>query len=135
MIDRIPRITGVAVVALLAASFGAITAHMQPRPPERSSMDSIAQQYVRLVLALGQHDADYVDAYYGPPEWKTEAQTAKLDLTMIGDRASRLRRELAATAAQRPSAHAGASEEFGQLRRIPRSPDRRARDPRTDAEG
>ena len=88
MIDRIPRITGVAVVALLAASFGAITAHMQPRPPERSSMDSIAQQYVRLVLALGQHDADYVDAYYGPPEWKTEAQTAKLDLTMIGDRAS-----------------------------------------------
>ena len=81
MMDRIARITGVAVVALLAASFGAITAaHTQPRPPERSSMDSIAQQYVRLVLALGQHDADYVDAYYGLPEWKAEAQTAKLDL-------------------------------------------------------
>ena len=35
------------------------------------AMDTIAEQYVKLVLALGQHDADYVDAYYGPPEWKT----------------------------------------------------------------
>ena len=33
-------------------------------------MNAIAEQYVRLVLALGQHDAAYVDAYYGPPEWK-----------------------------------------------------------------
>ena len=28
----------------------------------------VAERYVRLVLAVGQHDADYVDAYYGPPE-------------------------------------------------------------------
>ena len=28
------------------------------------------QRYVRLVLAVGQHDPDYVDAYYGPPEWR-----------------------------------------------------------------
>ena len=27
----------------------------------------LAERYVKLVLALGQHDADYVDAYYGPP--------------------------------------------------------------------
>jgi hypothetical protein len=38
--------------------------------PEASDMNALAQQYVRLVLALGQHDADYVDAFYGPPEWK-----------------------------------------------------------------
>src|SRR5262249_38685865 len=31
--------------------------------------------YVRLVLALGQHDPDYVDAYYGPPEWKDQRKT------------------------------------------------------------
>lgn len=35
-------------------------------------MVDIAEQYVRLILAVGQHDADYVDAYYGPPEWKAE---------------------------------------------------------------
>ena len=27
---------------------------------------------MKLVLAMGQHDSDYVDAYYGPPEWKKQ---------------------------------------------------------------
>jgi hypothetical protein len=60
----------------------------------RSVMDSVAQQYVRLVLAVGQHDPDYVDAYYGPPEWKQEADSSKLELTAIADRAGQLRKEL-----------------------------------------
>jgi hypothetical protein len=42
-------------------------------------MNTIAEQYVRLTLAVGQHDADYVDAYYGPPEWKPEEQKSSLD--------------------------------------------------------
>ncbi len=33
-------------------------------------MGPLAERYVRLVLAVGQHDPDFVDAYYGPPEWK-----------------------------------------------------------------
>ena len=33
-------------------------------------MNNIAEAYVKLVLKVGQHDADYVDAYYGPEEWK-----------------------------------------------------------------
>jgi len=31
-------------------------------------LNDIAEPYVKLVLAVGQHDADYVDAYYGPPD-------------------------------------------------------------------
>ena len=54
------------------------------------AMDKIAEQYVKLVLALGQHDADYVDAYYGPPEWKKEAAATKIDLDSIGGRARTL---------------------------------------------
>ena len=38
------------------------------------NMDSISEKYVRLSLAMGQHDSDYVDAYYGPAEWKEQAQ-------------------------------------------------------------
>ena len=38
-----------------------------PRP-------SAAEAYVKLVLAVGQHDADYVDAFYGPSEWRREAE-------------------------------------------------------------
>jgi hypothetical protein len=39
-------------------------------------MNTIAEQYVRLTLQVGQHDPDYVDAYYGPPEWKPTEKTS-----------------------------------------------------------
>ncbi|MGH9387998.1 MAG: hypothetical protein ACRD1Z_00155, partial [Vicinamibacteria bacterium] len=38
-----------------------------------SDLSAIADAYVRLVLAIGRHDEMYVDAYYGPREWKEEA--------------------------------------------------------------
>ena len=33
-------------------------------------MNAIAEDYVKLVLDIGQYDADFVDAYYGPKEWR-----------------------------------------------------------------
>ncbi|HEY3271999.1 MAG TPA: hypothetical protein VGJ89_12385 [Geothrix sp.] len=33
-----------------------------------------AKDYVNLVLAVGRHDANFVDAYYGPPAWKEAAE-------------------------------------------------------------
>src|SRR6188768_2883232 len=76
----------------LAAGLG----RQAPKTPatKGSPMDTIAEQYVKLVLAMGQHDADYVDAYYGPPEWKKEAETSKVDLETIGLRARALRADL-----------------------------------------
>ena len=53
-------------------------------------MNRIAESYVKLVLAIGQHDADYVDAYYGPPEWRTEAEAKKRPLPEIRDEAETL---------------------------------------------
>ncbi|MCI0606114.1 hypothetical protein L0156_24265 [bacterium] len=61
---------------------------------KRPDLDSIAERYVRLVLAAGVHDEDYVDAYYGPKEWKEEAQKQKLPLTEIRDRAESVLKEL-----------------------------------------
>jgi hypothetical protein len=46
-------------------------------------MDLIAESYVRLVLALGEHDPDYVDAYYGPPEWREDEKRAKRPLVAL----------------------------------------------------
>jgi hypothetical protein len=57
-------------------------------PP--AAMNEIAERYVKLVLALGQHDADYVDAYYGPPEWKQEAASVKAPLDDLAARARTL---------------------------------------------
>jgi hypothetical protein len=35
-----------------------------------SKMNTIAENYVKLVLKTGLHDPGYVDAYYGPEDWK-----------------------------------------------------------------
>ena len=58
-------------------------------------MNAVAESYVRLVLALGQHDPDYVDAYYGPPEWKTAAAANKRPLAEIRAEADSLLARLA----------------------------------------
>ena len=50
-------------------------------------MNEAGEAYVKLVLALGTHDADYVDAYYGPPEWRAEAEAAKPPVDTIRARA------------------------------------------------
>src|SRR5207302_6371288 len=75
-------------------------------------MNAIAERYAHLVLALGQHDPDYVDAFYGPPEWKTRAEKKKKSLDAIGAEAA----ELIATLAKIPGA-AASGDEMLKLRR------------------
>jgi len=58
-------------------------------------MNAAAEQYVRLVLAMGEHDADYVDAYYGPAAWRDEVRAARWSLEQIHDAALALRDQLA----------------------------------------
>lgn len=53
-------------------------------------LNPLAERYVKLVLALGQHDADYVDAFYGPPDWRTEAEQTKMPLDQIAKNATAL---------------------------------------------
>jgi hypothetical protein len=53
-------------------------------------MNDVAEHYVKLVLAVGQHDKDYVDAFYGPLEWKTEAEQGKQPLADLASEAARL---------------------------------------------
>lgn len=60
------------------------------------SLTSAAETYVKLVLAMGEHDADYVDAYYGPPEWREQVKAAKPSLQQILGDAAKLRETLAA---------------------------------------
>jgi hypothetical protein len=54
------------------------------------AMNAVAEKYARLVLALGQHDPDYVDAFYGPAEWKARAEREKKPLDLIGTEAAEL---------------------------------------------
>src|SRR5215475_12929948 len=78
----------------------------------QDSLNPVAERYAHLVLALGQHDPDYVDAFYGPPEWKTQAEKEKKSLDAIGAEAA----ELIATLAKTADA-ATSGEEMLKLRR------------------
>ena len=60
------------------------------------TLNDVAEPYVRLVLAMGAHDADYVDAYYGPPQWRADADAARRPLEAIDAEASTLLQSLAA---------------------------------------
>ncbi len=57
---------------LLLSSMMALTACFEKVPT--LIMNEVAERYVKLVLAVGRHDEDFVDAYYGPAEWKAEAE-------------------------------------------------------------
>ena len=74
----------------LAFCLAVSVASLYGQKPGPSPMNALAEQYVKTVLALGRHDADYVDAYYGPPEWKKETDGTKVELDAIGTRARAL---------------------------------------------
>ena len=67
-------------------------------------MRNVAERYVKLVLAVGQHDADYVDAFYGPPEWRKAAEAEKLPLATIEQQAEALEKDIAVVTAASPVA-------------------------------
>ncbi|HUL44418.1 MAG TPA: hypothetical protein VLY03_08680 [Bacteroidota bacterium] len=46
-------------------------------------LQSIAESYVKLVLGVGQHDADYVDAYFGPKDLLDRAKAEKKPLSVL----------------------------------------------------
>jgi len=48
-------------------------------------MNGIAEGYVKLVLEVGKYDPMYVDAYYGPIEWKPKEENLQLDSTAFSE--------------------------------------------------
>lgn len=58
---------------LLAVTL-ALTLSFSSQVSAHQSMDEIAKDYVFLVLALGEHDGGYVDAYYGPKNWREQVK-------------------------------------------------------------
>jgi hypothetical protein len=85
---------------LLAAAIPGCTTPGQrarsPEAPQAPGLDAAAEQYVKLVLALGEHDAHYVDAYHGPQAWAEEAKASRLPLQEIGARAAQLVKDVQA---------------------------------------
>ncbi len=96
-----PRLLSSLTILLLVAGCAPIfsaTAAVPASGKDSFSMNRAAESYVKLVLAVGQHDADYVDAYYGPPEWRAAAEAHKRPLPEIRAEAEKLIAQLSAHA-------------------------------------
>jgi hypothetical protein len=68
-------------------------------PAQRGdSLDAIARDYVGLSLEIGTHEEGYVDAYYGPAEWKQAAEANPRTVPALAAAAADLQARLRATA-------------------------------------
>jgi len=100
------------LIYVLAAALATGLSACGPGPGEPVAghdLDTIAREYVTLVLALGEHDPNYVDAYYGPDAWREEAREQGLSVAEIRDGAD----ELSTRAAVAP---AGSDDPLAPLR-------------------
>lgn len=85
----------ICTISLVLAAACGVPAHTPAAgAPGTDPLAPAAERYTRLVLALGQHDRDYVDAYYGPPAWQEEEAAAKRPLAAIQAEADSLLRVL-----------------------------------------
>jgi hypothetical protein len=82
-----------ACIAVCVAVAGCGDEYRTESPP---NLDDIAADYVFLELAMGRHDSNHVDAYYGPEALHQAAVDAELTLRQIGDQAEELAARVAA---------------------------------------
>lgn len=71
------------IFVTIAAGFVGLTSAWSQVDLSKETVANIAEGYVKSVLALGEHDPDYVDAYYGPADWKSAAAAEKKPLENI----------------------------------------------------
>lgn len=60
----------------------------------KSSLDGIAEEYVKLSLRIGEHEDGYIDAYYGPADWQAAAKGDKTPLATLHAEVAALSLEL-----------------------------------------
>src|SRR5437660_2267811 len=81
------RSLSIRLLASLFVLFGAIAVCSAER---RATLDEAAQDYVHLVLEIGAHEKGFVDAYFGPPEWRIEAEAHPHDIAELKAEADRI---------------------------------------------
>jgi hypothetical protein len=88
------------LAALLVIIFAVSVGVAEPQ----MTLDQAAEDYVRLVLEIGAHEKGYIDAYFGPPQWRIEADAHPRTVAELKAEADRIQSALTAmdTGAQQP---------------------------------
>ena len=92
------KLTAFAAVALVSACVSSHPAMSDaqasrvatPKSSAEQILDAIAEDYIKLTLAMGEKESGYVDAYYGPPEWTQAAKNDPRDMVELGNDIVRL---------------------------------------------
>lgn len=110
--NTLARFTAAAVIAGL---LGACSTPVRERivPPAQMTLEQIAEGYVKAVLAYGELEPGYVDAYYGPAEWQTAAKKNPTSALALRNVIAKLYGDLP----KAPAEQTGASAELTELRR------------------
>lgn len=83
------RFTQLVAVAGLALALALTLGACQPQSPaDPGNLDAVARDYLVLELAMGLHDDNHVDAWFGPQELEHAAKEKRLSLAAIHDRAA-----------------------------------------------
>src|SRR5262245_17323048 len=85
-----------ALAALVLLLVAGCAASLRPEP----DLNPLAEAYVRLALEIGAHEEGYIDAYYGPPEWKTAADANPRSTAELKTAVDALSAEIAAALSQ-----------------------------------
>lgn len=75
-----PRQDGAPATGVAAIDAGAIDAEVVTAPVD---IDGLATDFVKLALAVGEHDPAFVDAYHGPAEWAEAAKAEARSLDAL----------------------------------------------------
>lgn len=77
---KLNRIILIGVIVIILISCGDRN-EQKPKSDLEIKMNSVAEGYVKLVLEVGKYDPNFVDAYYGPKEWKPKDSDLSFDST------------------------------------------------------
>jgi hypothetical protein len=79
------------------------------------TLDALAERYVRLGLFIGQYDADFVDAYYGPDSLKPQNKPTEFPKDSILESITQMRSQLETLSGDADSTRVRAKWMSGQL--------------------
>lgn len=72
-----------AIILAILVSACATASAPPPSVGARRTIDIVAEQWVRLALEINTHEAGYVDAYFGPGDWKVQAEANPRDVSTL----------------------------------------------------